>query len=82
MALILAAKFSKLDTQAELMKSLIDAIGREQANTLMEQAVANAIVENHNLGLGKSERYGSKERPLRQEPSTKGSSRWKSVPLA
>ena len=40
------------------MKSLIDAIGREQANTLMEQAVADAILENHKLGLGKSERYG------------------------
>lgn len=64
------------------MKSLIDAIGREQANILMEQAVADAIVENHNLGLGKSERDGSRERPLRHEPSTKGSSRWKSVPLA
>lgn len=64
------------------MKSLIDAIGREQANTLMEEAVADAILENHKLGLGKSERYGSRERPPRQEPSTKGTSRWKSVPLA
>lgn len=64
------------------MKSLIDAIGREQANNLMEQAVTDAILENHKLGLGKSERYGSRERPLRQEFSTKGSSRWKSVPLA
>lgn len=64
------------------MKSLIDAIGREQANTLMEQAVADAILENHKLGLGKSERYGSRECPLRQEPSTKGPSRWRSVPLA
>lgn len=64
------------------MKSLTDAIGREQANTLMEEAVADAILENHKLGLGKSERYGSKQRHPRQEPSTKDSSRWKSVPLA
>lgn len=64
------------------MKSLIDAIGREQANILIEQAVADAILENHKLGLGKPERYGSRERALRQEPGTKGSYRWKSVPLA
>ncbi|MDR7025194.1 hypothetical protein J2X10_002753 [Pseudomonas peli] len=39
------------------MKSLIDAIGRERASTLMEQAVADAIRDNQRLGLSKLEQH-------------------------
>jgi hypothetical protein len=35
------------------MKSLIDAIGRERVSTLMEQAVADAIRDNIQLGLSR-----------------------------
>lgn len=34
-------------------KSLIDAIGREKAFALMENAVLRAIEENHTLGLSR-----------------------------
>jgi hypothetical protein len=59
------------------MKSLIDAIGRERANTLMEQAVVDAIRDNQKLGLSKSEQHASRKLLPDQEPSSV-----KRVPIA
>lgn len=59
------------------MKSLIDAIGRERANTLMEQAVADAIRDNQKLGLSKPEQHGPGKFSPDQEPSS-----MKRVPIA
>jgi len=59
------------------MKSLIGAIGRERSNTIMEQAVANAIRDNHKLGLSKSEQQTPRKCSPDQEPSS-----MKRVPIA
>tara|TARA_R100001244_G_scaffold128562_1_gene99506 strand:- start:55 stop:234 length:180 start_codon:yes stop_codon:yes gene_type:complete len=59
------------------MKPLIDAIGRERANTLMEQAVADAIRDNQKLGLSKPEQYPPGKSSPEQEPSP-----MKQVPIA
>lgn len=57
------------------MKSLIDAIGRERASVLMEQAVADAIRDNIQLGLSRPEQRtpgtflsGQKLSPLKRIP--------------
>jgi hypothetical protein len=75
--LVLAAKFPKFDAQAGLMKSLIDAIGRERASTLMEQTVADAIRDNLKLGLARSEQRTSGAFTAAQKPSS-----LKQVPIA
>ncbi|WP_339732323.1 hypothetical protein [uncultured Pseudomonas sp.] len=59
------------------MKSLIDAIGRERASTLMEQAVADAIRDNLKLGLTRSEQRTSGTFTSGQKPSS-----LKRVPIA
>lgn len=59
------------------MKSLIDAIGREHANTLIEQAVADAIRDNQKLGLSKPEQHTPRKLLPDQERSSV-----KSVPIA
>jgi len=59
------------------MKSLIDAIGRERASTLMEQAVSNAIRDNLKLGLSRPEQRASGTFTAGQKPSS-----LKRVPIA
>lgn len=59
------------------MKSLIDAIGRERASTLMEQAVADAIRDNIQLGLSRPE-----QRTLGTFLSGQKPSSLKRVPIA
>ena len=51
------------------MKSLIDAIGRERANRLMEQAVADAIRDNQKLGLSRPGQLTSGTFLSDQQPS-------------
>lgn len=59
------------------MKSLIDAIGRERASTLMEQAVADAIRDNLKLGLSRPEQRNPGKFLSGQKPSS-----MKRVPIA
>lgn len=59
------------------MKSLINAIGRERAKTLMEQAVADAIRDNEKLGLSKPEQCTPRTCSPDEEPSS-----MKRVPIA
>lgn len=59
------------------MKSLIDAIGRERAKTLMEQAVADTIRDNQKLGLSKPEQCPPRTFSPDEEPSS-----MKRVPIA
>jgi len=59
------------------MKSLIDSIGRERANTLMEQTVADAVRDNKKLGLSKPEQHHPGKSSPEQEPSL-----IKQVPIA
>lgn len=59
------------------MKSLIDAIGRERAKTLMEQAVADAIRDNRKLELTRPEQRTPEEFLSGQKPSS-----MKRVPIA
>ena len=59
------------------MKSLIDDIGRERANRLMEQAVTDAIRDNQKLGLSNPEQHTPRKCSPDQEPSS-----MKRVPIA
>jgi hypothetical protein len=53
-----------------MTKSIVDVIGRERANQLMERAVLDAIAENRRLGLPEATKADRKDASEALETNT------------